>query len=98
VNQEDIRSCRSARRPWAAAGLALLLPGLAAAAELPEALPRLAYIDPGTGSMIIQILVATFAGALIATRTYWSKIKQFLGGARNAAEEEGSVDPTPGDE
>ena len=37
-----------------------------------------AYIDPGTGSMIIQSVVAAIAGGLFITKTYWHKIKNFL--------------------
>ena len=98
MDQQDIRSCRSTWRLWAASGLALLAPALAAAAELPEGQPRLAYLDPGTGSFIIQALIATLAGALIAVRTYWSKIKAFFGSAPSTTEEDGSSDVAPGDE
>jgi hypothetical protein len=37
-----------------------------------------AYIDPGTGSMIIQILIAGFLGASFAVKAYWKKIKAFI--------------------
>ena len=33
-----------------------------------------AYLDPGTGSFIIQILVATVVGTLVTIKMYWSKI------------------------
>ena len=33
------------------------------------------YIDPGTGSFIIQILIAGFLGGLYAVKFYWKKIK-----------------------
>ena len=39
----------------------------------------LAYIDPGSGSFILQALIATLAGALVAVNIYWQKIKSFLG-------------------
>ena len=39
----------------------------------------LAYIDPGSGSFILQALIATLAGALVAVNIYWQKIKRFLG-------------------
>ena len=38
-----------------------------------------AYLDPGTGSMILQILLGGAAGALVAGKLYWYKIKLFLG-------------------
>jgi hypothetical protein len=33
-----------------------------------------AYIDPGTGSIVIQVLIAGFLGAVFILRTFWSKI------------------------
>jgi flagellar biosynthesis protein FliQ len=38
-----------------------------------------AYLDPGTGSYIFQVLVATFIGALFTIKMYWQKIKNFFG-------------------
>jgi hypothetical protein len=38
----------------------------------------LAYIEPGTGSMIIQSLIAVIAGGLFALKTYWYKLKIFF--------------------
>ena len=37
--------------------------------------PAWAYLDPGTGSMILQIVLGGVAGALVAGRLYWQKIK-----------------------
>ena len=37
-----------------------------------------AYIDPGTGSLIIQVLIASFVGALFLLKVYWRKVKAFL--------------------
>ncbi|OGN00513.1 MAG: hypothetical protein A2651_00435 [Candidatus Yanofskybacteria bacterium RIFCSPHIGHO2_01_FULL_42_12] len=34
-----------------------------------------AYLDPGTGSFIIQIIIATMAGFLFSTKIYWTKFK-----------------------
>lgn len=33
------------------------------------------YLDPGTGSYVIQILVAMIAGAGFAIKIYWGKIR-----------------------
>lgn len=33
-----------------------------------------AYLDPGTGSMVVQVVIATFAGALYMLKIYWRKI------------------------
>ena len=40
---------------------------------------RLAYLDPGAGSFMIQALVAALAGIAVTTRLYWTKIKSMLG-------------------
>ncbi len=37
------------------------------------------YIDPGTGSLIIQVLVASFVGALFLIKIFWGKVKAFFG-------------------
>lgn len=42
----------------------------------------LLYLDPGTGSLIIQGLIALFAGAAVTIRLYWKRIKSVFGGAR----------------
>ena len=34
-----------------------------------------AYIDPGTGSMILQSLIGVLVGAGIILKVYWTKIK-----------------------
>lgn len=33
-----------------------------------------AYLDPGTGSYIFQIMIAALFGALITLKTFWGKI------------------------
>lgn len=40
--------------------------------------PAQAYLDPGTGSMILQGIIGAIAGALVMLRIYWAKIKRFL--------------------
>lgn len=50
-----------------------------------------AYVDPGTGSYILQILIAGILGAAFAFKIYWRKIRSFLTGtvfSRNRAEED----------
>ena len=37
-----------------------------------------AYLDPGSGSFIIQILIASLAGILIVFRGYFSKLFNFF--------------------
>lgn len=37
------------------------------------------YIDPGTGSYLIQILIAAFVGLSLGIRIFWNKIKSIWG-------------------
>ncbi|WP_201285374.1 hypothetical protein [Chelativorans xinjiangense] len=38
-----------------------------------------AYLDAGTGSMILQVLLGGIAGLLIAGRLYWHKFLSLVG-------------------
>jgi hypothetical protein len=58
----------------------------AAGIDLTGTTTQLAYVDPGSGSFILQALVATLAGAAVAVNAYWAKIKRVFG--RGAPEEE----------
>jgi hypothetical protein len=40
--------------------------------------PVYAYVDPGTGSYIIQLVLGFVFGGLFAVKLYWGKIKQFF--------------------
>ena len=33
-----------------------------------------AYVDPGSGSMLVQLLLGGFAGIAVALRVYWRRI------------------------
>ena len=37
------------------------------------------YIDPGTGSIILQAVAAAVAGIAIAAKVYWHRIINFFG-------------------
>jgi hypothetical protein len=52
----------------------------------------LAYIDPGTGSLIVQGLIAIVAGAGVTARLYWKSIKRFFGAAPGESDDD---DPDP---
>jgi hypothetical protein len=43
-------------------------------------LPRtmLAYLDPGSGSMLVQLLVGGVAAAVVALKLYWYKLLRLL--------------------
>jgi hypothetical protein len=46
-----------------------------------------AYLDPGTGSMILQLLLGGIAGAMVVGRLYWQRIKEILGMKPKMAQE-----------
>jgi hypothetical protein len=38
----------------------------------------LAYLDPGSGSMLVQLLVGGVAAAVVALKLYWYKLLRLL--------------------
>jgi len=44
--------------------------------------PAQAYLDPGTGSYLLQILLAAILGVGVAVKLYWQKIKSLLFSSR----------------
>lgn len=40
--------------------------------------PAAAYLDPGTGSMILQSVFGAVVGALIVVKLYWQRVKMFF--------------------
>jgi hypothetical protein len=71
---------------WAAGAVALLALSSSSGAAPDSAALRLAYLDPGTGSMILQAVVATLAGTAVAVSAYWKRIKAFFSRAPVDAE------------
>ncbi|MDH3737616.1 MAG: hypothetical protein OER92_00375 [Alphaproteobacteria bacterium] len=52
----------------------------ALALDFPQ--PAFAYLDPGTGSIILQLLLGGVAGGLVVFKLYWHKFKGiFVGNA-----------------
>lgn len=37
-----------------------------------------AYLDPGTGSYVMQVVLASVLGALYSFKLFWARIKSFL--------------------
>ena len=37
-----------------------------------------AYIDPGSGSMLLQVLIASILGMLTVIKIYWARLKTFF--------------------
>jgi hypothetical protein len=52
---------------------------LTIAALLLAATPAYAYLDPGSGSMVVQLLLGGVAGAAVLLRMYWSRLLARLG-------------------
>ena len=57
-------------------------------AALPK--PAYAYIDPGTGSMILQGLIAALAALALTIRLWWHRLMVLLGLRQKAAPESGA--------
>ena len=58
----------------------LFVVAMALAVTLPLVVirPAHAYIDPGTGSIILQSLIGGLVAAVFVARLYWEKIKSFF--------------------
>jgi hypothetical protein len=41
-----------------------------------------AYLDPATGSYVLQVLAGVFLGAVYLAKVYWLRIRMFFGGLR----------------
>ena len=54
----------------------------------------LAYLDPGTGSMIMSAIIGLFATAALAIKTYWYRLKRLFT-RRPAESEAGQEDARP---
>jgi hypothetical protein len=60
--------------------------------------PAYAYLDPGTGSLIIQVVVAALLGAAFTVKVYWRNIKTFFANRfSNKAQTEETHDDTDED-
>lgn len=55
----------------------LLLPVVALLLVYPAASAH-AYIDPGTGSIALQLLLGGVAGAMVIGKLYWARIQAFF--------------------
>lgn len=57
-------------------------------------MPRLAlaYVDPGTGSFVIQGIMAAVVGVAVAVKMFWHRIKKALGMKVDRDESEGDWD------
>ena len=56
---------------------------------------QLAYIDPGSGSFLVQARVATAAGLAVVVRRYWTSIKAVFG--RTSEDSDSEPGDSPGE-
>ena len=40
--------------------------------------PTLAYIDPGSGSMLLQAIAGGVAAGAVVAKVYWRRLRKFL--------------------
>ena len=50
-----------------------------------------AYLDPGTGSMLLQVVLGGIAAVGVAIKLYWHKLRAAFGMARKEDPEDESV-------
>ncbi len=55
--------------------------------------PAYAYLDPGTGSIILQLLLGGVAGLAVVGKLYWQRVREFFGLSEKKTPEK-SVQPT----
>ena len=51
-----------------------------------------AYLDPGSGSFLLQLLIAAILGGAIAFRSYFGRLLNFITGKKNEPKDEDDDD------
>jgi hypothetical protein len=99
MNHSSKRWARSRRirvAAWSGVGFAAAALAPAAAIAVGQPLEiRVAYLDPGTGSLILQALVAALAGAIVVITSYWQKIRALF---RRSSRDSETSDTAPSDD
>lgn len=57
-----------------------------------------AYLDPGTGSLVMQFIVGGILAVGVFVKAYWSKIKALFGGKKSSADSSKSDSKTKEEE
>ena len=57
-------------------------------------LATVAYLDPGSGSMILQLIVGGVAAVAVMSKFYWRRFLTFLGIRKKEEEEPGRRAPS----
>ena len=55
------------------------------------ALPAHAYLDPASGSMLLQMIVGGIAGAALAVKLFWHRILGFFGVRPKSTDDDAAV-------
>lgn len=50
-----------------------------------------AYLDAGSGSVILQAILAGVAGAAVATKMYWQRVKSFFKRSKDGQDDDTAV-------
>jgi len=50
--------------------------------------PAHAYLDPGSGSLILQLILGGLAGLAMILKLYWHKLRNLLGLSKKKSETE----------
>ena len=53
--------------------------------------PAFAYLDPGTGSMLLQVILGGVAAVGVALKLFWHKIRVAIGLSKKPASEDEPV-------
>ncbi len=53
----------------------------------------LAYMDPGSGSLFLQLLLGGVAGLAVVVKLFWHRVLSLLGLARDQAPEDADLKP-----
>ncbi len=70
-------------RPW------ILLPAIAVLASF--SLPAHAYLDPASGSILLQMIVGGVAGVALAAKLFWHRILGFFGAKPKSTDDDAGV-------
>ena len=54
-------------------------------------LPAHAYLDPASGSMLLQMIVGGIAGVALAVKLFWHRILDFFGVKPKSTDDESAV-------
>ncbi len=60
-----------------------------------SASPAWAYLDPGSGSMLLQLLLGGLAGLGVIVRLYWHRVQDFFGVRKKTDDPPDTGSPSP---